>query len=201
MLVGGFRDLFTAIASSAASLAGLLFVAVTVAERADASSLRRVAREVSAAAALLSFVNALTVSLFSLVPGTDVGYPAVVVGLIGLLFSAAALRSLLSLRGSPRPGATRSVPHLVLTSFLFVVFGVEVVQGFMLLANPRDSDALQGISYILVASVLIGIARSWELVGGRDTGVVASFMVLVGRQPPGRDDAPEAPPAEPERPE
>ena len=95
MLTGDYRDLFAAIATSAAALTGLLFVVVTVAERRDQKSLPAVVQEVRAAAALLSFMNALTVSLFSLEPGTNAGYPALVVGLIGLLFSAAAMRSFL----------------------------------------------------------------------------------------------------------
>jgi len=44
----------------------------------------------------LSFTNALAVSLFALVPGTNPGFPAVVLGVIGLVFTAAAIRSVLA---------------------------------------------------------------------------------------------------------
>jgi hypothetical protein len=55
-----------------------------------------VIQQVRAAAALLAFTNALAVSLFGLVPGNNVGYPAAVLGVIGILFTAAAIRSILS---------------------------------------------------------------------------------------------------------
>jgi hypothetical protein len=42
---------------------------------------------------------------------------------------------------------------------------------------------------VLVASLLIGIARAWELVGARDTGLFASLAVLSGRgRPSGQSD-------------
>ena len=38
------------------------------------------------------------------------------------------------------------------------------------------------IGNVLVASLLIGVARSWELVGDRDTGISASIAALVGHE-------------------
>lgn len=185
MLTGDYRDLFTVIATSAAALTGLLFVVVTVAERRDPKSIQAVVQEVRAAAALLSFMNALTVSLFSLVPGTNAGYPALVVGIVGLLFSAAAMRSFLT-ASRPPSDKVRPARHLALTLFLLAVFAAEAVEGIELIRHPRQADALEYISQILIASILIGVARAWELVGGRDTGIVTSLAVLTGREAPGR---------------
>ncbi len=39
------------------------------------------------------------------------------------------------------------------------------------------------IGYALVTSLLVGIARAWELVGNRDTGIIASVAVLTGHAP------------------
>jgi hypothetical protein len=45
----------------------------------------------------------------------------------------------------------------------------------------------------MVSSLLVGIARAWELVGNRDTGIRASLAVLAGRTPsPERTPAAEA---------
>jgi hypothetical protein len=41
--------------------------------------------------------------------------------------------------------------------------------------------SLQVISYALITSMIVGIARAWELVGGRDTGLSASIAALAGR--------------------
>ena len=76
MVFGTYRDLFTAVAASAASLTGLLFVAISVAPRSSRADRRDVVRQVRAAASLLAFTNVLSVSLFGLVPGNNVGYPS-----------------------------------------------------------------------------------------------------------------------------
>lgn len=185
MLPGVYRDIFIAIATSAASLTGLLFVVMSVEESQRVKSQPAVVQEVRAAAALLSFTNPLAVSLFSLVPGTNVGYPALVVAIIGLLFSAAGTRSFLA-RDS---GQHRHWRHLVLTTFLFLAFALELIEGIELLRNPHRTGPVSAITYILVASLFIGIARAWELIGGRDTGIIASLTMLTGREPGSQEPA------------
>jgi len=69
-----YRELFAAIAATAGSLTGLLLVALSVTGRARAAGPSAI-QQVRAAAALLAFTNAMAVSLFSLVPGTNPGYP------------------------------------------------------------------------------------------------------------------------------
>jgi hypothetical protein len=178
MVTGAYRDLFITIATSAAALTGLLFVVVTMTERPTATAHPPVVQEVRASAALLGFTNALAVSLFGIVPGTHIGYPAVVVGAIGILFGAAAIRSLVAgVQGSGQKGR-----HLVLAVFLLAVFVTELIVGIMLFNTSHDTGRLQSLGYILIASLFIGIARAWELVGGRETSVVASLAVLLGHR-------------------
>lgn len=119
-----------------------------------------------------------------------VGYPAVVVGVIGVFFSVAATRSLIA---SPSTGPWRG-RHLPLTVWLLVIFAVQLGAGIALLVHPRTGP-LDLISDVLVLSLIIGIARAWELVGGRGTGVIASLTALIDdrRTPdPARADPPEA---------
>jgi hypothetical protein len=193
VLTGTYRELFAAIATSAAALTGLLFVVVTVRESRTANPLPVVAQQIRAAAALLSFTNALAVSLFGLVPGTNVGYPAVVVGVIGLLFGAAGMRSLLV---SPTLQNQRR-RQITLTIFLLLIFAFELVGGINLLNDPHYSGpvGLGLISNLLVASLIIGVARAWELVGGRDTGILSSLAVLIGHDPSSQLPADPRPPA------
>jgi hypothetical protein len=180
---GLYRELFTAIAATAGSLTGLLFVALSVTSHADRAADQAAIHQVRAAAALLSFTNAMVVSLFSLVPGTNPGYPAVALGVIGLLFTAAGVRSILSSRAT-RPQKARQLGLIVL---LLLIFGTELVCGLAMLANPDLTGALQMISYALITSVIVGVARAWELVGDRDTGIMASIAVLTGRTPTSND--------------
>jgi hypothetical protein len=58
---------------------------------------------------------------------------------------------------------------------------------------------LQVIGYALVTSIIVGIARAWEFVGERNTGLLTSIAVLAGHAPD-LDGAPApeaAAPAEP----
>jgi hypothetical protein len=163
-----------AIAASAGSLTGLLFVALSVARRPDPQAGPAVIQQVRAAAALLAFVNALAVSLFGLVPGTNVGYPAAVLGIIGLFFTAASLRTILSSRAT----AGLRLGQTGLIILLLLIFGTELGYGIALLIHPANIHLVENISYALVTSVLVGIARAWELVGDRDAGILASIAVL-----------------------
>jgi hypothetical protein len=176
MVVGNFRDLFAALAASAASLTGLLFVAISVAPNRPEGTRPAVIEEVRAAASFISFTNVLAVSLFGLVPGNDIGYPAMVVGLAGLAFTAAGARSIL---GDPaaRPHRRR---QLLLITLLLATFGVECGAGIRLVVGSSARGPIELIGDCLAASVLIGVARAWELVGARDTGIFTSLAVLAG---------------------
>lgn len=190
VLAGTYRDLFAAIAGCAGALTGLLFVAVSVSPSRGKATSSHVIRQVRAAAALLAFTNALAVSLFGLVPGTNVGYPALALGVIGLMFTAAGMRSIFSSRSMLRRNLRRQVGLIAL---LLAIFGTELVNGAIVLSDPANRNSVQAISYAIVASLIVGGARAWELVGDRDTGIVASIAVLTGHERPlsDRQDDPE----------
>jgi hypothetical protein len=171
-----YRDLLVAIATSAGALTGLLFVALSVAPRRERDLGPRGIRQIRAAAALLAFSNALAVSLFSLVPGTNVGYPSLVLGVIGVAFTAAAMRSVLTSSATP----ARKRAQVGLISLLLLIFGTELIAGIVALTMPISSPP-NAIGYALVASLILGISRAWELVSDIDTGLMASIAVLTGR--------------------
>jgi hypothetical protein len=193
VLSGTYRDLFAAIAGCAAALTGLLFVAMSVAPNRGKMASAPVVQQVRAAAALLAFTNALAVSLFSMVPGTNVGYPALALGVIGVLFTAAGARSIFDSRSMLRRHWRRQVGLIAL---LLAIFGTELVNGALVLSDHADHNAVQAVSYAIVASLILGIARAWELVGDRDTGILASIAVLTGHErslsEPDGDQAPDA---------
>jgi hypothetical protein len=176
---GTYRDLFIAIAGSGGALTGLLFVALSVAPRPVRASRQHVIRQVRAAAALLAFNNALAVSLFGLVPNTNIGYPAVVLGVIGILFAAAAARSVIA--AAPR-SRRQWLSQVSLLNLLIVIFGTELGSGIYVVFHPDSPEPVRLIGYALVTSLIVGIARAWELVGDRDTGLSASIAVLTGHE-------------------
>jgi hypothetical protein len=179
-----YRDLFAAVATASAALTGLLFVALSLVSRRGSGSGLSVIQQVRAAAAWLAFTNALAVALFGLVPGTNVGYPALVLGITGIAFTAAGIRSILASQATFR----QQLRQLGLVVFLVLIFGAELITGIVLLARPDSSTSAQVIGYALVASLLVGVARSWELVGQRDTGIVASIVTLASGRPRVMDD-------------
>ena len=170
MVIGDYRGLFVVIATSAATLIGLLFVAMSV-SKGRSQAHPQVIREFRAAAALLAFTNPFTVSMFGLVPGTNIGYPAAIVGVIGLTFAAAGIRATISL-----PERLRHVrPQIALIVALLVIFGLQIVFGVELIVESHHAGYLATIADLLVASILVGIGRAWELVGDWDTGLVSSI--------------------------
>jgi len=179
VVVATYRDLFAAIATASAALTGLLFVALSVAPRRGPAPGPPVIQQIRAAAALLCFVNALAVSLYGLVPDGNIGYPAMILGVIGILFTAAAIRSVLS-SGTRR---RQQVGQVGLFTLLLLIFGTGFASGIAVIAKPADNTQVQVIGYALVSSLLVGISRAWELVGDRETGMFASLAMLAGHTP------------------
>ena len=184
MVTGDYRELFATAAAAAGALTGLLFVAMSVTSQRALVSGPPIIRQIRASAALLAFTNTLAISLFGLVPGTNIGYPAIVVAVIGIMFTAAAMRSILASHASP--AVIRNQIELIV--ILVLVCVTELVAGVIVLANPASTSSVQIIGYAVVTSTLVGIGRAWEFIGERETGILASLGILAGR-PGTADDA------------
>jgi hypothetical protein len=183
MVNSTFSGLFIVIAESAATLIGLLFVAVTVVKGRVSQGSPAIG-EFRAAAALLAFTNALVVSLYGMVPGNNIGYPALTMGVIGILFAAAGAKTTLS-----QPvNRQRRYRQALLISALMAVFGFEIIYGIGFIRNPH-AGGLSTLGDVLIGSLLIGIGRCWELVGTWDTGIVSSMGYLFAHGRPARDDS------------
>jgi len=119
------------------------------------------------------------VSLFALVPGQKIGPTAVAVVGGGLTFIAAALLSLVRLR-QVRWSTARDVLFLV---GLAVMFVFQLLEGIAVIAHPDNPGAVNTIAVLVVVCFLIGIARSWELIGGPSFGIRHEVTELVrGRE-------------------
>jgi hypothetical protein len=171
------HEFFAASAGVAGALIGLLFVAVSVAHERLIAEDAEYGHRMRAAAALTSFTNALSISLFALVPGIGLGDTAVVVGALGLMFVVAALLSLVSVRKTQSVSA-RDLFFLV---GLVVTFGLEVYFGIRLASRGHDPDAAETIAVFVIVCFLVGVARSWELVGGPSFGFFSEVWALVTR--------------------
>jgi hypothetical protein len=172
-----FHDLFVAGAGVAGALIGLLFVAISVAHERlqddDAPHIHRV----GAAAALTAFVNSLTVSLFGLLPGEELGGTAVVVSIFGMLFVVGAMLSLWRVRRSGS-GWTSARDALFLIS-LGATFVVQLIGGLDLGDHSGSVGDERQIAITVIVCFLIGITRSWVLIGGPSIGLTSELTKLM----------------------
>ena len=176
----------------AGALIGLLFVAISVSGGRLAGDQAQVHR-IRASGALTAFLNALSVSLFALIPGHMIGPTAVVVGAAGIAFVAASLLSLVRLRQF-HLSTLRDGVFLV---GLAVIWVIQLIKGTDLISQPDDPGAVQTIAILVVVCFLIGIARSWELIGGPSIGITHEVVAMIrGHEPeeaePGEAEAGES---------
>jgi len=170
------HDFFVASGGVAGALIGLLFVAISVASgrlaRAEAAAQ---IHRIRASAALTAFLNALVVSLFSLIPVHKIGPTSVAVAIAGLVFVVAALLSLVRQHQLNRD----TIRDGVFLAGLVIVFVVQLVQGSYVTAQPGDTGAVENIAILVVVCFIIGIQRSWELIGGPSYGFTREVAALV----------------------
>jgi hypothetical protein len=192
MVPEDIRDFFTASASVAGALIGLLFVAISVAaERLAREKAGAQVHRIRAVAALTAFSNALAVSLFALIPGQKIGVTSVTVAILGFLFVIAVLLSLVRLR-QIRWATIRDALFLV---GLAVVFVLQLADGLAVIANPGASGDVNTLAILVVVCFFIGIARAWELIGGPSIGITHEVTALVRAHGHGEEHGDEQPSA------
>ncbi len=162
-----FHDFFAAAAAVVGALIGLLFVAISVSQERLAEQGGSQSHRIRASAALTVFTNALTVSMFALIPGIHLGWPALITAVLGELFVVASLVSLYRVRVE-QPGQWRD--SIFLLTFA-IVFAFQLITGIRLTADEENVSDVRGLAILVVVSALGGIARSWELIGGPQIGL------------------------------
>jgi hypothetical protein len=181
----GIHDFFVASGSAAGALIGLLFVAISVsAQHLAQDKAGAQLHRVRASGALGAFTNALTVSLFALIPGHKIGPTALVVAILGLMFVTASLLSLIRLN-QVRWGTVHDALFLI---GLAITFVIQLIEGIDVIASPGDSGAVNTIAVLVVICFLIGVARSWELIGGPSIGITQEVVALIRNRKHDADD-------------
>ena len=76
---------------------------------------------------------------------------------------------------------------------LAVTFVYQLIEGIDVGTHPGDSGAVNTIAILAVVCFLVGIARSWELIGGPSIGIAHEVTALV-RHKDGAEDPQEVQP-------
>jgi hypothetical protein len=131
-----------------------------------------------------ALVGLLFVSLIGLQPGGGLNYGAVILGGLGLTSSIGLAVRLW--RARVNEALSRRWPYLL--GFIIVVYGAQVVSGFVVSSASSQRDLTVVFVYTMFAT---GISRSWELLGLRGGGPLDLLVQRLDARTP----APPPPPS------
>jgi hypothetical protein len=169
-----FHDFFGGCASASGALIGLLFVAISVSPQKLTGDSAHVEHQVRAAAAFSALVSTLVLALLCLLPGANLGEAGIIVGAAGL---ATSVGLCLLLAREHREKVRRS--DVGMLGILLILYGLQLVTALQLDGSPRDVGDVSNQGLLLIGFFLFGIARSWQLVGARNTSLVSTVAALV----------------------
>ena len=138
MLFDGYRELFVVIATSAATLIGLLFVAISVSPRWAGDGATE--HQVKAGAAFAALIGPLVVSLAALIPGTGLATACIIVSGSGIV-SAIGLGAFLVRRHTEPIRARQVVLLLALAALEGGTRGFACATGMGTIRSIRPSGA------------------------------------------------------------
>lgn len=170
-----FHDFFTGCATIAGALIGLLFVALSVSAEYLTGANARIDHQVRAAAAFSALVNTLVLSLFALLPGTDLGTVAIILATVGLGTMIALVIAL------AREGRRFTRGDFYMFLILLVLYGLQLANAIRLEQMPHRVNLVVNQGELAVCFFLFGIARAWQLVGARDFGLVSAAASMIHR--------------------
>ena len=155
MVPNGYDLYFATVATAAAALIGLLFVAVSLREESIFGGKARAAGEALAIMAFIGLVNSFTVAVLALIPDTNVGFAAIVLAVISIVGI---------MRMNNRLHTARNWFVLAIT---LAAYGAQAVYGAVLIAQPHAVGGLPSLAYILLITLVVSLQRAWSLLRGR----------------------------------
>jgi hypothetical protein len=165
LVPSSFSAFFAASAGVAGALIGLLFVAISVAPGVSGRQ-QRVELDIRAGVAFSALTDALVVALFALIPGLSLATPTMSVAATG--FASCVALGIVLMRAE---GITRRRPQVRLLAIQSLAFIYQFAVGLQLSGQPGQQSNIRTLAILTVVFFLVGIARAWELIGARDTGL------------------------------
>ena len=155
MVPDSFNGYFTAAASAAGALIGLLFVAISMRPDAVLGQNPSSRAKALASSSFTGLVNAFFVSMAALIPGKNLGVTVVVL---------AALSLSATFRLQRRVGA--AVTKVAVSALATAAFVAQLAVGIGLIARPHNTSLVTSIAWITIASLAVALMRAWSLLQG-----------------------------------
>ena len=155
MVPGVYDAYFATLATAAAALIGLLFVAVSVRDDTIFGPNAMPGGEALAITAFTGLVNSFVVSLLGLIPKVNIGEPAVIMAVISIV---AIVRLQHRLHTGRNP---------IVLAITLVVYAAQFGFGVLLLVDSHDSDQLINLSIIVSVTLIVSLQRAWSLLKGK----------------------------------
>ena len=174
MVPGAYVAYFAAMATAAAALIGLLFVAVSVRDDSIFGPNAMPGGEALAITTFTGLVNSLVVSLLGLIPKINIGEAAVSMAVIGFI-------AIVRLHRRLRRG--RNLIVLVIT---LLAYAAQLGLGVLLLVHPHDSNLLINLSIIVFVTLIVSLQRAWSLLKGKHLASAPGSAVAGDHEPPHR---------------
>ena len=159
---------------------GLLFVAVSVAPERVFGRAASGEQTYRASSAFFVLANGLFVSLGALLPSLNLANILLPAGAAGLISMGLLI---LDLRRERRWVGF----NVLLLLGSIGIYAGEVWNALSLLRHPDSLAVIDAETYVLLAGYVVGLARAWDLVGGRSASTLMTSLLHPSR--PGRDHA------------
>ena len=172
MVPGAYDAYLAAMATAAAALVGLLFVAVSVRDDTIFGAHAMPGGEALAITAFTGLVNSLVASLLGLIPKINIGEAAVVMAVIGIVAIVRLYRRLHTGR------------NLIVLAITLLAYAAQFGLGVLLLVDPHDSDQLINLSIILFVTLIVSLQRAWSLLKGKHLASAGRTAVTGDHDPP-----------------
>ena len=174
MVPGVYDAYFAAMATAAAALIGLLFVAVSVRDDTIFGPNAVPGGEALAITAFTGLVNSFVVSLLGLIPKVNIGEPAVIMAVIGIVAIVRLQRRLHTGR------------NLLVLAITLLAYAAQLGFGVLLLVDPHDSGQLINLSFIVFVTLIVSLQRAWSLLKGKHLASAGGTAVTGDHDPPHR---------------
>lgn len=174
MVPGAYDVYFATLATAAAALIGLLFVAVSVRDDTIFGPNAMPGGEALAITAFTGLVNSFVVSLLGLIPKVNVGEPAVIMAVISIVAIVRLQRRLHTSR------------NILVLAITLLVYAAQLGFGVLLLVHPHDSEQLINLAIVVSVTLIVSLQRAWSLLKGKHLTNASGTAAAGDHSPPPR---------------